>query len=278
MQSSTLLHHDEGLPGQEAQADNETESLKTRFIGQVTRLTIPGGPYVAASYTVKVIVDSGYMPSFTYDGTADASAVAAGAGEAAAWNVNSTFRQLAIATDNGDGTVDLAWQDYQRSWAVELSATNGALQTSSIQTAASSTSARFGIIVSRGPKSADPRDKRPLVTLTGATTLAQLRGMVIREDAGTEQRQASLQTPDDFDFYPAPRAVPILNRGRGWVVCETAMVADGAIYVRRAGNGIIGAVRNTADGGNTLDISSIAVIETGGRAGRTCKVKFHIPL
>lgn len=278
MQTTTLLHHDEGLPGQLAQADNETETLKTRFIGQVTRLTIDDTPYTAAVYSVQVNVSDGYQPVFAYDGTADADEIEAGAGAVAQWNADAVFRSLAIATDNADGTIDLAWQDYNRTWDVDLSATNAAVFTDAVQTAASSTTARFGVIVTRGTKSADPRDKRPLVALTGSTTLGQLRGMVIREDAGVEQKQASLQTPDDFDFYPAPRAVPVLNRGRGWVVCETAMVADGPIYVRRAGAGIIGAVRNAADGGNTLDISTIATVDTGGRAGRTCKVKFNIPL
>lgn len=277
MQTTTLLHHNEGLPGQIAQGEVETETLKTRLIGQKTRLTI-GNPYTAAFYRIQVNVSDGYTPIFEYDGTADGSEVAAGAGLTALWNTSPTFRQLAIATSNGDGTVDLAWLDFGRAWTVQLSATNAAVFTSAVQQAASATTARFGVIVTRGAKGPDPRDARPLLTLTGSTTLAQLRGMVCREDAGVEQKQASMQTPDDFDFYPAPRNVPVLNRGMGWPICETAMTADGPIYVRRAGAGIIGAVRNTADGGNTLDISSIASVEVGGIAGRTCKVKFNIPL
>lgn len=277
MQTTTLLHHDEGLPGQIGHGEPETETLKTRLIGQRTRLTI-GNPYTAATYSVQVNVANGYTPVFEYNGNADASEVVAGAGMTSAWNTSPTFRQLALAINNGNGTVDLDWQDYSRTWAVQLSATNAAVFTSAVQIAASATTARFGVIVARGAKGPDPRDARPLLALTVSTTLAQLRGMVIREDAGVEQRQASMQTPDDFDFYPGARAVPVLNRGYGWPVCETAMTADGPIYVRRAGAGIIGAVRNTADGGNTLDISSIASVEVGGVAGRTCKVKFNIPL
>lgn len=277
MQTSTSLHHDEGLPGQLAQDEAETEALKTRFIGQVTRLTIDD-PFIAAVYSLAIQVTPGYIPVFEYDATADSDENEADAGFVAQWNTSPQFRQLGLASDSGDGTIDIAWTDYNRTWTVTPTATNDAIFTAAVQTAASTTTARFGVLVTRGTKSADPRDCPPIAALTGSTTASQIRGMVIREDAGTEQPTAANQTADSFDFYPAPRAVPVLNRGRGWVVCETAMTFEGAIFVRRAGSGIIGAVRNDNAGGDAIDISSIAKVEVGGAAGRTCKVKLHVPL
>lgn len=277
MQTATLLYHDEGLPGQVAQGEYESEPLRTRYTGEVLRLTI-GNPYTAALYRLLVEVSDGYKPTFEYDGTGDADEIEAGAGFAALWNSSPTWRHLGLATSNGNGTVDIAWGNYNRQWVVTPTATNAAVFTSAVQTAASSTTARFGVLVTRGAKGSDPRTAAPVLPLAVATTVGQIRGMVIREDAGVEQPRAADQVAAGYDFYPAGRAVPVLNRGRGWIVCETAMTADGPIYARRAGAGIIGAVRNSADGGNTVDISSIAYVEVGGAAGGVCKVKLHIPL
>jgi hypothetical protein len=273
MQTETLFYQRAGLPGAIDQTGPiETERMQTAYTGQVTRLTIGNGPYVATTYSVEVEVVAGYEPVFVYDGSAAADATAAATAFIAAWNADPQFRQLGTASSGGAGLVDIAWADYNRSWTVNLSTGVAATFTAAVQTAAASTTARFGVFCKRGAALADPRAARPFAPLESGDTIAVVRGFVIREDAGVEQPGFDL-SPSSFDYYPAGRAVPVCNRGRGWVVCETAMALTDTPFVRITGSGIIGALRNDNAGGDAIDASTIVAIEAAGEAGGVCKVK-----
>lgn len=275
MQTETPFYHRPGLPGAIDQTGPvETERMQTAYTGQVTRLTIGNSPYVATTYSIGVPVVDGYAPTFTYDGSAAADANAARDGMIAAWNTNPQFRQLGVLSSGGNGAVDIAWNDYNRTWTVNLSTGVAATFTAAVQTAAASTNARFGVFCKRGAALADPRAARPFAPLASGDNIAAVRGVVIREDAGVEQPGFDL-SPSSFDFYPAARAVPVLNRGRIWVVCETAMAMTDTPYIRITGNGVIGALRNDNAGGDAIDASTIVAIEAPGAAGGVCKVKVN---
>lgn len=278
-QTITKRYMDEGLPGLLDQDTTtvETESLATGFIGQVSRFTIGDAAYTPAVYTITTPVTDAFTDVFDYDGSDDANATAAAVAMAAAWNASPASRALGIASVVVAKSVDIAWNDYTRAWVPVPTATNAAVFTVATQTAASSTIARFGVLVCRGAATGNPRDARPVAPLTSASVIADVRGMVIREDCGVEQPSLNPSTTS-YDAYPAGRVAPILNRGRGWVVCETAMAVDGPIYVRKSGTGIIGAVRNDADGGTAIDASSKFAVVRAGVAGRVCAVKCNVPL
>lgn len=277
MQTITKRYQGEGLPGQMAEHEHKGESLATGYIGQNSRNTIGDAAYVATTYYITVPVTDGISVVFEYDGTADANATAAATGMAAAWNNDPAARQLGEASVAVAKNVDIAWTDYTRSWSPVLTTADAATFTHAVQRAASSTIARMGVLVARGASTGNPRDARPLAVLTSASVVGDIRGAVIREDLGVEQTSLE-STADSYDAYPAGRAVPICGIGKIWVPCETAMAVDGPIFVRKSGTGIIGALRNDADGGAAIDFSSKAAVVSAGAAGKTCKIKIHIPL
>lgn len=278
-QTTTRRYLEEGLPGLLAQdqAKPEMESLETAFIGQVSRFTIGDAAYTPAVYTITTPVTDAITVTFDYDGADDANATAAAVAMAAEWNADPASRALGIASVVVAKSVDIAWNDYTRAWSPVPTATDSAVFTVATQTVASSRTARFGVLVCRGPATGNPRDARPVAPLTSASVIGDVRGMVVREDCGVEQPSLE-SSATSFDAYPAGRAVPILNRGLGWVVCETAMTVGGAIYVRKAGTGINGAVRNDADGGDAIDASSKFEVVAAGPAGGVCKVKHNVTL
>lgn len=277
MQTKTERFQSEGLPGQYAQGEMEQESLNTGYIGQISRHTIGDAAYVPTIYHVEVVVTDGLTITFDYDGTLDANATAAAVGMVAAWNNYPPARQLGLAVVTAAKSMDVAWADYTRSYTPTLSSDDVATFTHTVFRAASSQTARFGVAVVYGAVSSNPTHGRLVAPLTSATTAAQVRGIVMREDVGVEQ--PSLEpSANSYDYYPAGRAAPIGNRGRCWVVCETAMAVDGAIYVRKSGTGIIGAFRNDADGGDAIDYSAYAKVEVAGVAGKTCKIKINVAL
>lgn len=62
----------------------------------------------------------------------------------------------------------------------------------------------------------------------------------------------------------------VLRMGRIWVVTETNVTPASGVFVRalpNGGNTTIGAFRGTADGTNTIDVSSFAQWVTSGSAG-----------
>src|SRR5690606_29041730 len=153
-----------GLPGAvDKSGPIETEAMQTAYTGQVTRLTIGAGPYVATTYRVVIDVAPGYAPEFVYDGSGDSDETEARNGAIAAWNTDPQFRQLGLASagSGGNGRIDIAWADFNRSWTVNVSTDDAATFTAAVLTAASSTTARMGVFCKRGAALSDPRAARP---------------------------------------------------------------------------------------------------------------------
>lgn len=87
--------------------------------------------------------------------------------------------------------------------------------------------------------------------------------------------------PDDPGI-PAGEHATVISDGRPVLLAETALVKNGPIFARIDGSGILGAVRNDNDGGNAIDISSIArviedIADPGGEPALT-RLRVFIPL
>lgn len=115
---------------------------------------------------------------------------------------------------------------------------------------------------------------RPLVV---GTTLAELIGVLMQGVAYPEQQTSNqLQVTSPEGTY-----VSVIKEGYPVVIAETAIAKTDTLFVRRNAvtpGEILGSVRNAADGGDTLDISSIAAPYEACAAGELCRIRLNIPL
>lgn len=112
----------------------------------------------------------------------------------------------------------------------------------------SSASMPFGTVVKWGTA------ERTSKILSASTDM--LQGIVIRR----HWYDRILELDADADGVKAGVRIDVLRKGRIWVPTETAAALTADIFVRYAGTGTKGAVRNAAVGGETIDISTIAKV------------------
>lgn len=101
----------------------------------------------------------------------------------------------------------------------------------------------FGRYVCRGD--ADGRIKAPALA-TDVTDEKVLGGIVLRDGLVVNFGIAGNAA------YAQNNAVPVLKRGRVWVICDGAVTAGtSGVFVRYAGTGVKGGIGGTSTGGET---------------------------
>lgn len=111
-----------------------------------------------------------------------------------------------------------------------------------------SASMPFGTVVKWGTL------ERTSKILSASTDM--LQGIVIRR----HWYERTLELDADVDGVKAGVRIDILRKGRIWVPTATAAALTDDIFVRYAGTGTKGAVRNAAVTDETIDISAIAKV------------------
>lgn len=274
-QTKTLRYNSRTAPGHilSPAGERETESMCSPYVLQQLALVIAGADPFAAAAT------------FTYafpaqDGTGDTITVttlialgttlAAAADQIAdAFAAEPRANQLYLATSDGIDTITLVARSYSTSIAAAsfVDTFSDAHTGTTTQTvAAAAPSLALGLFYVYGALltstiTGGPSGVRAAALPTGATTVADLRGVI-----GRVVNQTTL--PADFansgatpDAYPAGYVWPGLNRGIVCVRVDPASTTIGLtsnlfVVIAAGAYSVIGSVAAAADGANTLQIDN----------------------
>ena len=265
----------------------ETESMCSPFRQQELELVIAGAdPFIAdATFTYTFPLQDGSGLSGEVSTVVVAGTTLADATDqiAAAWAANGQAAQLYSATSDGVDTITLVANSHLTSIpaASFVDAWTDAHTATTTQTvAAAAPSLEMGLFYVFGVLQAGvfgitgtPRQARPAALPTGATVIADLRGVIAREPNSTTQR------PDfsnaGFDSYPAGRVWPGMLRGEIAVRVDPASGTIGLasqvhVVIAAGAYSVIGSVADAADGGNTIRIDNAP---TGNIMARVIQVE-----
>jgi len=111
---------------------------------------------------------------------------------------------------------------------------------------------------------------------SGAVTVDALRG-VTRRNENIERKHLSADDPVyDYEYN---NAMDVVRKGPIWVATTSLLVRSGPIFFQHTTSGanLAGTFRNTVDGGNAVDVSSVAAVYRGNDvAGEPAVVEFNI--
>jgi len=111
---------------------------------------------------------------------------------------------------------------------------------------------------------------------SGAVTAAALRG-VTRRNPNIERKHLSQDDPVyDYEYN---NAMDVVRKGPIWVATSSLLVRGGPIFWQHttSGGNLAGTFRNTIDGSDAVDISSVAAVFRGNDvSGEPAVVEFNI--
>lgn len=256
--------------------ERETESMFSPFTLQQFTLVFGGAsPLAAGDYTVTFQTPWGpVIVTLNSDG---AKTFAAATVELDALIEASAVGPLFTVTNDGATTVTLVAKQANMDFALPVTAVPGADTLTATETVAPAAPSIqmglfyvYGSIVSPLAISGTPRSAFPAALPTGATTIADLRGVVGRVVNQTTLA-ADFNSLGQPDTYPAGQVWPGLLRGQVAVRVDPAslpMTQGGQVHVVIAAGAytVIGAVAAAADGGNTIRIDNAPSGNILGRA------------
>jgi hypothetical protein len=251
--------------------ERETESMCSPFVIQQHTITLAGAdPFAAeATLTMTFLVPStGQNGSFAVTIPAATTLAQAAALLAAAWNADPIASQLYTASSALAVVTLVARSANINIPAASITGVFSDAHTATVaQTVApSAPSIQMGLfyvyasVVVPLAISGTPRGATPAALPTGATTIADLRGVVGRVVNQTTLSPTFNSTTSD-DAYPAGQVWPGLLRGE---ICTRVDPASGAItpggevhvVIAAGAYSIVGAVAAAADGANTIRVDN----------------------
>lgn len=287
-QTSTFRYQFRTLPGHmySPAQERETESMCSPFVLQQFTLVFGGtSPLAAGDYVVTFAtpVSGAIEVTVNSDGTKTfAAATTELAGLIAA---DANLSPLFTVSNDGATTVTLVARSAQLNMAVPATSVPGADTLTAAQSVAPAAPSlqmglfyTYGTIVQPLAISGTPRGVPAGALPTGATTIADLRGVIAREVNSTTLPAFGL-TSTTFDAYPAGRVWPGLLRGFIAVRVDpasTAMTVGGQVHVVIAAGtySVIGSVAAAAGGaGETIRIDNAP---TGNILGRVWQVEENL--
>lgn len=134
--------------------------------------------------------------------------------------------------------------------------------------AAEASSIRFGAAVVFGTEDDQARLPDSANALGAGASGLLFAGIVMREQI-REQKPTILVSPvgDDFNYAEETETLSVKTAGRIYAICETVSNPGDPVYFRHAGVGLLGALRNAADGVNTQLIPNAKWLKTVSAGG-----------
>ena len=270
-QTQTKRYSSQGAPGHcyTATGERETESLCLPKTPLSFTLTWAGtDPSVAGDYVVSFPSPAGGTVSSTYTTAGGIALAVEGTNLKNSLNADPIFSRYFTASNVGavltvtanSPSLNLALSD------ISISVPGLTTLTASALSAPGGITLRMGSLCKYGADGVGPavtdtfREARPAASLEVGDTVADIRGMVMRQaNATTLAADFDESAPD---AYSSPAIFPVLNRGEGALVIspESAAITRSTtpIYVVLAVgvNSVVNALTTKADGGNTTQVDT----------------------
>lgn len=269
-QTQTQRYSSEGAPGHmySPPQERETESLCLPFTAATFTLTLAGtDPSVAGDYTVSFPAPSGGTVTATYTSPGAIALATEGGNLRDALNADPIFSKYFTATAVGAVVTIVATSPSLNIALADIvtGVPGGTTLTAALVSASGGLTLRMGVLYKFGAAGVGPaitgtmRQARPASALEVGDVLADIRGGVGRVVNQTTLAADFIETAPDA--YTSPGIFPGLLRG------EIALVVDPAsgtidettatVYaVLGVGtHSVIGALTDTADGGNTVQVN-----------------------
>lgn len=270
-QTTTQRYSSQGAPGhcysQTGERETEPLCLPTSALSFV--LTLAGtDPSVAGDYVVSFPSPSGGTVTSTYTSPGTIVLATEGTNLKNSLNADPIFSRYFTASNVGAVLTVTANSPSLNLALADISTSNpvGTTLTASALTAAGGLTLRMGVLCKYGADAVGPavtgtmREARPAAPLATGDTVANIRGMVMRQvNATTLAADFDESAPD---AYASPDIFPVLNRGEGALVVDPSSGAitraTTPIYAVLAvgTNLVVGALTDTADGGNTTQVDT----------------------
>ncbi len=174
-----------------------------------------------------------------------------------AWRADPFFAALGTINEDGTDTVEYSFRVKGKDYAVTYTLPGAMAAPTTTNTTAPiderGQGIEFGRFVKRGSGA------REIETLASGDAVGDLVGLIRRTEGNHFHKLVESVT--DVDATLRGKDYPVLWQGYIWVRAEAALTPDSTPFVRIAGNGEIGGLAATADGGNAIDASSICRIE-----------------
>lgn len=222
------------------------------LLAQEDTITV-GGTATDGDYTIEIVDGSGTAFSATFTRAAAETNTAIATALVTALKAVAGLRNRATFTDNGDGTIDVAFKAADKVYTYNLTAPGpGTLAAANDQAAGGIRIpvGRFVIQSSANSKWAVP--------VTGSTAGADLVGVTGRDYALLKNSESET---DEFEYYEKGSALTVIYRGTVSMrnVGPVAAVRGGTVHcvITSSGGNELGEARATSDGGNTISLSSL---------------------
>lgn len=197
------------------------------------------------------------LPSLTFD--SGASLPATLDNFLAAITANGDYRSRFTVAEDGTDTLTITSRSRTQNYTFTTTPGGSATQTTTVTQASGGADVPLGTMVARSTGS-------NFRQLTSTDALTNLAGVLFRTDANNWR-----------DYDEAATGVDRIRRGRTmsiaydcfvWVQVEDDVTSiTQGVHVRRGGTGTLGAFRGSADGGDTIDISTVAEWQDTAAAG-----------
>lgn len=268
MQTQYKLHEDPAVEGQPV-GDRKSRPMALPWLPQITEIVIAdGSPAASEPWTIDFANEkTGQV--FTLAFTSGASLAATLDNLVAAVAANAKIRDLFTVTEDGVDTAEFTARHANVPYTVTVTPGGSATATPTDTQDAGGAGVEFGRLVKRGA------DDETYEAVAAGTTLAQVVGVLFRTD-GNHFHPLENDGPAVVDTSRRGDTMAIMYEGRFMAKVEDAVTPTSTAYLRIAGTGRIGALRATADGGNTINVSSICKFETSAAAGGLARVFIRV--
>lgn len=241
-----------------------------------TWTAVVGGTAADGTYSYKIIDEDKNETVISFVRAAAENNNAIAAALAAKHNATSPADDYFDATVN-TATVTLAGKVPGKVFTIEtVSVPGGATLTISKTVTAGGTDIAPGRFVAR-KAAADPSagTSDEIRNLTGADEIGDIWGVV--EQISIPREIDAEADSLDRNIKPGDTA-SVITTGYLWMEAETAMAVTDTVFARiTAGAGeVAGTVRSDADGGDAIDVSTIAKIITPCAAGERCELSINV--